>query len=529
MHMEKEEKDQDVTQDEIVNMGKEEKDLGRLMRLSSSFSRQTYICYSTLRVVKSILITSTTLWYSYYFLIRTDEDKAYSYFEGKASAQTKKKRNCLYRSNTRMWLNHTTIGCLIFTILTNIVSKLKKRSLTTLLASIKSSHTSDQSPIYVSQSDLQLLDQWKCLLGGHKYYLGSLDTATVIMLFIALRSETTMFEALHQSPKQDQKDWTSRYFQFSDDKQEIEWSKRMESIHGGAPNIYTDLLLSQRGFMGLVIGLPTFILSYSFLPVSALCTLHVFKCGLNSKHRQECSNWVWCSKLISSIALAGCIFQGIINKLHFARYFAVREASIASYTRKDQQRKKKGKLKKLLSLRSFSYDMVSIVPWMCLYVSCVCGKASTYYIKTFASSSLFCAFKGKHGKNKYLLRVMAVSTLMMGVMVGLGNDTYFDSVKYAKRWFMNADEYCIESHKYKQTHTETETAGNECDQIEGGSDATQCALYQTLITGNYQQETEMLLSNRYFHQKAHDLFEYITEICVFLEDKLLNSLILPGV
>lgn len=374
---------------------------------------------------------------------------------------------------------------------------------------------------------------------------------------------------------------------------------------------------------------------------------------------------MWFNKGLCLLAFGKYIFEGILHKLKYSRYFAIREVTIATYKRslldgKEKSKKKRKKLKNqiapqdpnqinnnasnnnnngnklnqikenkkkrkidersklerkmrgYLSLRTFTYDATRIFPWICVYLSVQCAASSTYYIKTFASTSFYQALsKQKHEKNRFMLKIFAVTTLMVGICCGIGNDTYLESVKYAKRWFMSNDQYSIESYqsrkKAKQlliqdqqieikkklsiinesnenenddninlcditpggngningdelkdeeiddliknqsngsmdrnTSINSCTTDEESDQIEGeginnssktkkrSSKTTKYTLLQErLINGNYQQETDMLLSSKYFHQKAHDIFEYVTEICVFLEDHFLNSLIIP--
>ena len=275
----------------------------------------------------------------------------------------------------------------------------------------------------------------------------------------------------------------------------------------------------------------------------------------------------------------------------------------------DEKTKLERKIRGCLSLRTFTYDATRIFPWLCIYLSIQCATSSTYYVKTFASTSFYQIMsKQKHEKNKLLLKIFAVTTLMVGICCSIGNETYLESVKYAKRWFMSNDQYSIESYQSKKKAKElllqdrqneikrklaiinesnenndniniaditpggngdgdgdelkdqdiidllknqsdgsmdrnasinSGTTDEDSDQIEGegvsNSSITKrrsktpkyTLIQQKLLNGDYQQETDMLLSTKYFHQKAHDIFEYVTEMCVFLEDKFLNSLIIP--
>ena len=350
------------------------------------------------------------------------------------------------------------------------------------------------------------------------------------------------------------------------------------------------------------------------------------------EHRSECDLWILWNNRIVSLAMIKGIFLAILNKLHHSRHFAMRELIIATYKRNildepkknsnnneiakpaqnhdaddenknrkkrrkmDEKTKLERKVRNCLALRTFTYDITRLFPWICVYLSVQCTSAATYYVKTFASTSFYRSVnKTKHEKNKRIFKVLAISTLMLGVCVGIGKETYFESVKYAKRWFLDYDQYSFESYKAKQKEKEVQkqaeneelkrklaiineseqqeitpggggvdgdddlkdeeimellnknsdsgidrnqsvTTDEESDQIEGEAGKTRKnksktpkynALQERLINGNYQQETDMLLSTRYFHQKANDIFEYMTEICVFLEDKFINSLIIP--
>merc|ERR1712154_315422 len=205
---------------------------------------------------------------------------------------------------------------------------------------------------------------------------------------------------------------------------------------------------------------------------------------------------------------------------------------------------------------TFSYDICKIVPWICLFLSVSCSKAATYYIKTFASTAFYGNISNtKHEKNRVVLKMAAITSLLIGLCVGVGNEAYFESVKYAKRWFMKYEQYSIESYQSKKKVQEmmkenlntpgfdekeeveqrknvNTTEEDESDQIEGGGPNTlktkYTAFQNKILHGNYQQESEMLLTSKYFHQGAHDLFEYMSEICVCLEDKFLNSLMIPS-
>jgi len=367
--------------------------------------------------------------------------------------------------------------------------------------------------------------------------------------------------------------------------------------------------------------------------VSALCALNVLKCGMNTEHKRESENWVWYNKWICWLAFGKGIAQTILNKSHYSRYLNLREvllsteksallngkkhskkkgsngnvngnAEIAAVAdakdsnqndakekkrkRMDEKVKTERKLRALLSVRVFSYDMVQLCPWICLYLSVKCATSSTYYIKTFASSSAYDHFsKRQHEKNKVILKVMAACALMMGICVGLGSDTYLESVNYAKRWFLSADKYSVESYQTKlkvkqmlhedreealrktlarideasdrretpgdddevkekqlvnnehvnemleRTQSVNTTTDEESDQVEGASIKTRknaskyTELQSKLIHGEYQKDREMLLSARYLSNKAHDIFEYVTEMCVFLEDRFFNSVLIP--
>ena len=263
----------------------------RLVKLSSTFSNHRYIFYSSLRVINSILVTSNVLWYTHYYIIRKDEDKVYSYFTKKpkqslfdpknklnsnqSSNPTNFKWDLMKRSREHNLLEVFTVSSFVFCVFSNILLKLQKRSLTKLLTKIKSSHiiklkrkkesdpisssSNDDSKedeelrelekkmIYLKQSDLQLLDKWKVLLGGIKYWLGSIQTTTLYVLYIILISETTHYDwLLNKSRKQSYdkmqhvKSYTDngghgagddmqRYFQYTNETQEIEWPEHVKS------------------------------------------------------------------------------------------------------------------------------------------------------------------------------------------------------------------------------------------------------------------------------------------------------------
>ena len=353
----------------------------------------------------------------------------------------------------------------------------------------------------------------------------------------------------------------------------------------------------------------------------------VFKCGLSLEHKHEFATLIWINNRLCWFGFAIWIFQGILGKLKFSRYFAMREVTIATYKkslfddgdkkkrksvntdinhkvkndnmnrkkkrRMDEKTKLERKIRGYLALNTFSYEATRLFPWICAYLSVQLVTSSTYYVKTFASTSFYQTIsKDKHKKNRFILKVIAITTLMFGICCSIGNDTYFESVKYAKRWFMPTEQYSIESYQSRKKaqkllkqdrenqlkkslaiineahdndiditdvtpgghelkdeeivellknqsdsmdrNTSINTTDEESDQIEGeGATKTRrkapkyTLIQEKLINGNYQQETDMLLSTRYFHQKAHDLFEYVTEICVFLEDKFLNALVIP--
>merc|ERR1712228_581962 len=178
------------------------------------------------------------------------------------------------------------------------------------------------------------------------------------------------------------------------------------------------------------------------------------------------------------------------------------------------------RLKNLLALRTFTYDFCEMIPWISMYLSVCCAKASTYYIKTFASSAFYGNIsRTKHEKNKILLKIAAVSTLMFGLFVGIGNESYEE--KKRAQQILNKEEL-------------KETAGGfDDDQIEGSNCVSRQnekinVIESRVINGTYQRESELMLSSRYLNQRAHDVFEYMTEICVSLEDKFLHSFIIPS-
>merc|ERR1712130_135569 len=136
-----------------------------------------------------------------------------------------------------------------------------------------------------------------------------------------------------------------------------------------------------------------------------------------------------------------------------------------------------------------------------------------YYVKTFASSSFYGRIsRTKHEKNKILLKVAAVSTLMIGLFVGIGNESYFEQIKYAKRWFLSFDKYSIESYEAKKNVQRETLGGFENDQVEGSNFVSneENVIERRVINGEYQKESEVMLSSKYFHQRAHDLFEFVT-------------------
>eukprot|EP01084_Bolivina_argentea_P284591 487800_1 len=158
---------------------KEEKEQIRMMTLSSSFSKNRYMLYSCFHIINSLMISSAALWYSHYYLIRTDDEKSYSYFTTKSKQTSSDQKHITLQnkpSKPRQLCDKITQCSLLFCLLTNIISKLKKHSLTKLLTNIKSSHLTKNEKnkknknnnnksrtIYLKQSDLQLLNKWKSL------------------------------------------------------------------------------------------------------------------------------------------------------------------------------------------------------------------------------------------------------------------------------------------------------------------------------------------------------------------------------
>lgn len=299
----------------------------RLVKLSSTFSKNRYIFYSSLRIINSILTTSNTLWYTYYYLIRKDEDKIYSYFTAKPKeslfdAQKKNEWNAMETSKERNHLESFTTASLIFCISSNILLRLQKRSLTKLLTKIKSSHiikrnkkkkldplsssSNDDSKedeelrelekkkIYLTQIDLQLLDKWKVLLGGIKYWFGSIQLAIIYTLYVALLSETTMYDRMQLRAKQaaynrmkdsslssTNTDGMQRYFQYTNDTQEIEWPEHVENgdiakqIEAKPiPPRQLSRNLTQTYLVGSFI--PSFIICYSELPAATVWFVAIY-------------------------------------------------------------------------------------------------------------------------------------------------------------------------------------------------------------------------------------------------------------
>ena len=318
--------------EEIQRQESEEDNLDvRLVKLSSTFSKNSYIFYSSLRWMNSILITSTTLWYTHYYLIRKDENKTYSYFTKKPKKSLFDANNMnmsslsspdiewnfMTKSNEHIVLWKLTIGSLIFHLTSNILLKLQKKSLTKLLNKIKLSHiirrkkkqaldglsssSNDDSKedeelrelekkkIYLKQSDLQLLDKWKVLLGGIKYWFGGVQTATLYMIICSLISETTMFDWCQNRARKQQYDkmqdslsniedkqgMMQRFYQYTNDTQEIEWPEHVKSGDVATPMDFKPLDLqylstftSQMYLVNAII--PSFLLCYTEFPAATL-------------------------------------------------------------------------------------------------------------------------------------------------------------------------------------------------------------------------------------------------------------------
>eukprot|EP01084_Bolivina_argentea_P134738 237561_1 len=224
----------------------------RKMELSSSFSLTRLRFFHYLRAVNSIVIIPT-LWYSYYYLIRNDADKYQSYFtKNNLKSADDNSKPMVTISNQRKLLSHATTGSLLFCVVSHIWLRLKKRSLIKLLTNIKASHKkqkkqneNEQEPeqkknkkIMLKNTDLKLLDEWKSVLGGTKYYFGGAQLSSLMMLYVSLSSETTMFSSYKAHQKCDESDitpindWRAPFYQFSDDKQTIEVPQHIQKQTG---------------------------------------------------------------------------------------------------------------------------------------------------------------------------------------------------------------------------------------------------------------------------------------------------------
>ena len=319
-----ENKDEEVDEEENYDV--------RLVELSSSFSKNKYMFYRCLRVVNSLLIASTTLIYSHYYLLRKDEDKAYSYFTSKPIQKSFKSPNdnnpssksniksesyYSFKSKERQSLQYLVGGSIIFSFISRIVLRLKKRSLTQLLTKVKFSHIHrrkkrkpsqsnvnsdnkereefenelkqfEKKKIYLKKSDLKLLEQWKVSLGGIRYWLSDMDIAILVMLLVSLQSETTFYGQLQKIKEKryldtmakagtdkNTEDWLRTFYALSgEDTQKIEWSEQMqEDTPKGANFPIPDLKeLSNALTWG---NLPYFaaaslIMTYSAFPLSIL-------------------------------------------------------------------------------------------------------------------------------------------------------------------------------------------------------------------------------------------------------------------
>ena len=301
-------------------MADKEKPAMQIMTLSPSFSKKHLIFYKCLRMANSVLIASTTLFYSHFYLLRSDEDKGHSYFERKANTNTNTNANSttphqpsyLYMSRPRHLCNQLTAYSVLVCVASNLLLKLKKRALTQLLHAIKASHAApqpqplaapqiadadhaapvlpSQPALFLSRSDLRLLSEWKCTVGGTKHYVGSLDLCLLSMLYLASKSETTIFgfyRALtaeddahqqqleletHSASRHSPSDWQSRYYQYADEKQEISWPHAQQLPEmASAPSsdrLSIDWVMNK---VVLCYGfLPSLVLSASTFPVTAL-------------------------------------------------------------------------------------------------------------------------------------------------------------------------------------------------------------------------------------------------------------------
>merc|ERR1712228_688191 len=119
---------------------KEDENNIRMMSLSHSFSRDKLIYYRSLRIINSLLIASSTMYYVHFYLIRSDDDKSHSYFSGKSTIKQSSKQYTFW-SKQRRFLDKLTMASLIVSITSNFTLKLKKHSLTKLLRLIKYSHS----------------------------------------------------------------------------------------------------------------------------------------------------------------------------------------------------------------------------------------------------------------------------------------------------------------------------------------------------------------------------------------------------